>query len=125
MRVLFICIVLFIASIAYALPPQYDKAPEFPGGNKGLIKYLTEKLVYPEQARKKNIEGKVMVGFMIDTRGRVTSINILKHVHPLLDSEAVRVIRAMPKWQPAKKGKDNVLAPVALPITFALKGQKK
>jgi periplasmic protein TonB len=121
MRIFLVCLVLFVTAAVSAKAPQYDKAPVFPGGNNALIKYLTDKLVYPEEARKKGIEGKVMVGFMIDTKGRVTNVNVLKHIHPLLDSEAVRVIRAMPKWQPAKKGKENVLAPVALPITFTLK----
>lgn len=118
----------FLASLAGLLfiPPiihaqGYDKAPQFPGGNAGLEKYLTQKMKYPEAARKQEIEGKVMVGFSIDTKGKVININVLKHVHALLDSEAVRVVRAMPVWQPATKGKNKIIAPVMLPITFKLR----
>ena len=100
---------------------QYEKAPEFPGGNPAIQKYLTANLKYPEKARKKNLEGQVMVGFVVDKNGKVTNVGLLKSVHPSLDSEAVRVIRAMPKWKPALKGKENVAGPVAMPINFRLK----
>lgn len=114
-------LLLFVSTFCHA--QGYDKAPEFPGGNPGLEKYLTANVRYPEAARKKNLEGKVLIGFTVDTKGKVININVLQKVHPLLDNEATRVVRAMPRWQPATKGTKNVMAPVALPITFRLRDE--
>lgn len=117
------CLLISLTTLAQG--GAYDKAPEFPGGNAALDKYLTDKLVYPKKATEKKIEGMVMLGFIVDKRGQITSINVIQHAHALLDSEAVRVVRAMPKWKPAKRGKDVVIAPVSLPITFKLRSDKK
>lgn len=112
--------------VSFAAHAQgYDKAPEFPGGNPGLEKYLTANVKYPEAARKKNLEGKVLIGFTVDDKGKVININVLQKVHPLLDNEATRVVRAMPRWKPATKGTQKVVAPVALPITFRLRDEPK
>ena len=118
-----ICILASTAALAQG--GAYDKAPEFPGGNAALERYLSEKLVYPKKAEEKKIEGRVILGMIIDKKGRVTSINVIQHAHALLDSEAVRVVRAMPKWTPAQKGKSSIMAPVSLPITFKLAAVKK
>jgi len=106
---------------ATAQSKQYDVAPVFPGGNTALQQFLMQKLKYPEEARKQKLQGKVILGFMVDPKGNVGNIVVLQHVHAILDSEAVRVARAMPRWTPAKKGTKNVQAPVSLPIIFTLK----
>ncbi|GAA4462158.1 hypothetical protein GCM10023093_08210 [Nemorincola caseinilytica] len=105
---------------ALAQGGAYDRAPEFPGGNAALDKYLREKLVYPPKASEQKIEGRVLLGLIIDKKGKVTSVNVIKHAHALLDSEAVRVARTMPRWKPAQKGKTNIMAPVSVPIVFRL-----
>lgn len=120
MRHLVACVLLSLSGTVYAQSGSYDKAPQYPGGNEALQRYLTEKLVYPEKAKKKSIEGQVMVGFTVNDKGKVGDIRILQHAHALLDSEAVRVVRTMPRWQPATKGKTAVIAPVALPLTFKM-----
>ena len=89
--------------------------PEFKGGQEALRKYLEENLVYPEKARKDSIEGKVIVSFVVEMDGSLTEIEILKSVNPLLDQEAIRVVRQMPKWEPGDEREK-----MALPITFKL-----
>ncbi len=79
MRHYLLLLLLLVASIASGQSAaQYDKAPEFPGGNPAIETYLTKNLVYPEKARKKNIEGKVLVGFMVNEKGRVVNVSVLK-----------------------------------------------
>jgi protein TonB len=119
-RVSLVVVFMSVVCHVHAQSVTYDKAPQYPGGNEALQRYLTEKLVYPDKAKQKSIEGQVMVGFTVNDKGRVGDIRILKHAHALLDSEAVRVVRTMPRWQPATKGKNAVAAPVALPLTFKM-----
>lgn len=125
MRVYFLLAILLFAMPASgqgtAKPSSYDTPPQFYGGNPAIQKYLTANLVYPEQARKKNIEGKVLVGFIVNEKGKVVSVNVLKPVNKLLDAEALRVIKAMPPWKPALKDGLAIAAPVALPIIFKLR----
>ncbi len=100
---------------------NFDHAPEFPGGMPGIQEYLKISVRYPETARKANIEGRVEVKFFIDEHGAVTDVGIMKAVHPLLDEEAVRVVRAMPNWKPGTLHDKAVKVPLALPIVFELK----
>ena len=92
--------------------------PEFPGGSEALVKYLQRSLHYPPDALRKKIKGRVVCQFIVDREGKITDITILQGVHPSLDKEALRVIRAMPKWKPGTM--DGKLAKVryTLPISF-------
>jgi len=102
----------------------FDKAPEFPGGMQGVQEYLKVSVRYPEDARKANVEGKVQVKFAIDEVGAVTDVSIMKSVHPSLDNEAIRVVKAMPNWKPGTLNNKNVKVVLALPIVFALTDPK-
>lgn len=102
----------------------YDKAdqmPEFQGGQEELINYLVKSIQYPDEAKKKGTQGKVFVNFVVGKDGSVTSAKILRAVDPLLDAEALRVIKAMPKWIPGKDKGKEVAVQYTLPISFALK----
>ena len=77
-----------------------DKLPEFPGGITEFMKWLTKNLRYPEQARSNKIQGKVVVSFIVNKDGSISSPTVQKSVDPLLDREALRVIRMMPHWKP-------------------------
>ncbi len=102
----------------------YDKAeqmPEFQGGQEGLISYLTKSIQYPAEAKKKGTQGKVFVNFVVGKDGSVTNAKILKAVDPLLDAEALRVIKDMPSWIPGKDKGKEVAVQYTLPISFALK----
>ncbi|MCD8297282.1 MAG: energy transducer TonB [Prevotella sp.] len=97
-----------------------EKLPEFPGGMKEFMKWLTKNLKYPIMAQQKNIEGKVMVSFIINKDGTVVAPKVVQSASPELDKEALRVIRNMPKW---KAGIDNgqpCRTYMCIPIVFRL-----
>jgi Gram-negative bacterial tonB protein. len=78
-----------------------DVMPEFPGGKKGLSDYINENLTYPKQAQEKMIQGRVIVGFIIDEHGQVQQPTILSSIGGGCDEEALRIIKQMPPWKPA------------------------
>lgn len=97
---------------------ELDNQPEFPNGNEGLVKYLSENINYPKKALKKNIMGKVYVQFVIDKTGKVTDVVAVRGVDKSLDKEAVRVIKAMPSWKPGMKDGAPVKVKYTIPINF-------
>ena len=94
--------------------------PSFPGGQQALLEFLRQNVNYPEQAKKDSIEGRVVVGFVIDTDGSITEPKVVRSVHPLLDAEALRVIKLMPKWEPGYQGDSLVRVKYNLPVTFKM-----
>jgi TonB family protein len=104
-----------------SLAQTSDVAPEYPGGQAALIKFLSENIQYPAEAKKQKIEGNVVLQFVINKDGSIKDVENLKpEIHPLLVEEAIRVVKLMPKWKPGLK--DNKVAKVkyALPIRFKL-----
>ncbi|MGI6222773.1 MAG: energy transducer TonB [Prevotella sp.] len=95
--------------------------PQFKGGQDGMMSFLYEHLQYPKEAKKKGIQGKVYVQFIVRKDGSVTDVAPFKSVHPLLDAEAVRVVKQMPKWIPGKSHGKNVDTSFVLPIEFRVK----
>lgn len=73
-----------------------DEMPQFPGGEKALMKYLSNNVRYPKGAMKSGAQGRVVLQFVVDEDGRVTDVKTVRSVHPLLDAEAERVARGMP-----------------------------
>src|SRR4030042_2256255 len=111
------------AEIAPPEPEPYiyvEEMPEFPGGNKALLAYIAKNLVYPREALDNNIEGRVILQFVVKEDGSVGRIEIMKGVDPLLDQEATRVIGMLPKLKPGKQ--NGVAVPVwfSVPVTFQL-----
>ena len=100
---------------------EVDTPASFPGGISELMHFLSKNLKYPEQSAKNGIEGKVVVSFVVEKDGRLTNIQIEKSVAPELDAEAIRVISAMPKWNPGKQKGKTVRTSVAQPVRFRLK----
>jgi len=96
--------------------PFPDVYPE----NKGLRPYLASNLRFPEVARSEGIEGTVVLSFVVDTLGEVQKLAVEKGVHPLLDKEAMRVARGMPKWVPARMKGRKVSFLFRLPVRFRL-----
>ncbi len=97
-----------------------EKLPEFPGGMKEFMKWLTKNLKYPITAQQQFIEGKVMVSFIVNKDGTVVAPKVVQSANPLLDKEALRVIRNMPKW---KAGIDNgqpCRTYMCIPVVFKL-----
>lgn len=94
--------------------------PEFPGGQIELMKFLSQNIKYPETAVKNNIQGRVMVEFVIDKEGNVISPSVLRGISPELDAEALRIIDMMPKWIPGKLNGKPVKVKYTIPISFVL-----
>lgn len=103
----------------------WEETPRFPGGDEALMKYIQQNLRYPEDAKQKGIEGRVFVNFVVEKDGSLSKFKILRSVDPLLDEEALRVVKGMPKWIPGKLGKEIVSMRLTLPIPFMLHQKKK
>lgn len=99
---------------------KVDKAPEFPGGTDALFKFLSENVTYPVEAEQARVQGRVLVEVVIDENGNVTNPVISKSVDPLLDKEALRVVKLMPKWTPGENGGKAVRVKYTVPFTFRL-----
>ena len=103
--------------------PVYDMVevmPEFPGGVRAMLDFIKKNIQYPEIARKNGIQGRVIVGVVVDKNGSVTNLTILKSIDPYLNKEAIRVIRLMPKWKPGTQMDKPVKVKYAIPVSFKL-----
>ena len=100
-----------------------EKKAEFPGGNKKLIEYLRENIKYPEQALAKSIVGRVFVKFTIKKDGSIDDIKVIRSADPLLDEEAIRVVKNMPNWIPAQMRGKDVSSTYTLPILFNIRSE--
>lgn len=98
-----------------------EEMPQFPGGEAAFREFVAKNVVYPPQAIKDSITGKVYVTFVIDEKGVVCDARIVRGVHPLLDEEALRVIKSSPAWTPGKQKGVTVKVAYTSPIMFALK----
>ena len=94
--------------------------PQFPGGQEALMQFLVDNVNYPEVARKKKIEGRVVVQFIVEKDGSIGEQKVLRSVHPVLDAEAMRVVNIMPKWVPGMIDGKPARVKYALPVTFKL-----
>ena len=94
---------------------------EFPGGETALRKYIADNLHYPDDPNCdcEDIEGVVYVDFIVDTLGSVTDVRVLRGLHPALDAEAVRVVKTLPKFKPARQGAKEVSVRHTLPVKFS------
>lgn len=93
---------------------------EYPGGMEALMHYLMNNIRYPEEAYKNDIQGRVIIKFVIEKDGAVTNAEVVKGVAPELDQEALRVVSSLPKWIPAKVGGKDVASYFTLPVNFRL-----
>ena len=99
-----------------------EKMPVFPGGDMAMMEFLSKNIKYPVEAQKKGLQGRVVVSFVVEKDGSLTEIKTVKSVDPLLDEEAVRVVSAMPKWEPGKQKGKPVRVKYNVPISFKLTG---
>lgn len=100
-----------------------EQPAEFPGGMAALMKWLGQNIRYPEAAQQNDIQGKVIVKFVVEKDGSIGSATVLKGVDKDLDREAIRVVKKMPKWQPGKNNGVTVRSYFNLPVTFKLQNQ--
>lgn len=95
--------------------------PSYPGGEEARLKWLRENLEYPQQAVADEIQGLVQVGFVVEKDGSITNVKVVQSAHSTLDREAVRLVKAMPKWIPGKQNGNTVRAYFTQPIRFVLR----
>jgi protein TonB len=97
-----------------------EEMPEFPGGTAALLKYVSENLRYPEEAQNNNVQGRVILKFVVNPDGSVDRIEVLRSVDQLLDDEAIRVVNSLPRFKPGKQGGIAVPVWFSLPVTFKI-----
>lgn len=96
-----------------------EEMPSFPGGMSALMKYLADNVKYPVDAQENGLQGRVVVSFVVERDGSITNVQAVRSVYPSLDSEAVRVVEAMPRWKPGKLNGLPVRVKYNVPVTFS------
>ena len=97
-----------------------DQMPEFPGGTEALLKFVANNVKYPEKAKDEEISGRVFISFVIEKDGSVSNVELKRGIGGGCDDEAVRVVKAMPKWKPGIKDGKPVRVSYMMPINFKL-----
>ena len=95
-----------------------DEMPSFPGGLEELYKWIDSNVQYPAVAWENGIEGRVILKFIVEKDGSLSDSTVIHSVHPMVDREALRVVRQMPKWNPGKRAGIPVRVRCCLPIKF-------
>ena len=99
-----------------------EQMPQFPGGEAELMKYIQKNLKYPPVAMENNIQGRVVVQFVVTKTGKIGEVKVARGRDPDLDKEAVRVVKSLPDFIPGKMNGQSVNVWYTLPITFKLQG---
>ena len=99
-----------------------EQKPQFPGGDAALMKWLQDNVRYPAMAAEHNIQGRVVVQFVVTKTGAIGEVKVVRGKDPDLDKEAVRVVKALPKFIPGKMNGHAVNVWYTLPVTFKLQG---
>lgn len=99
-----------------------EQMPQFPGGEAALMKYLQSHIQYPAMAAENNVQGRVVVQFVVDKTGKVGEVKVVRSVDKDLDKEAVRVCKSLPKFTPGRQNGQAVSVWYTLPVTFKLQG---
>jgi periplasmic protein TonB len=97
-----------------------EEMPEYPGGDLALLRYISQNINYPYEAQKNNIQGKVILKFVVNADGSVDRIEVIRSIDPALDTEAVRVVKTLPRFKPGKQGGVPVPVWFSLPVLFKL-----
>jgi TonB family protein len=116
-----LALLLHMAMPANCQPGRARSAAHMPGGSNALDSFVRLKLRYPEAAREASIEGRSVVRFLVDEKGAISQIEIIRTSgSPLLDEEAKRIVGIMPKWIPGTRGKRIIRTYFVLPVMFRL-----
>ena len=99
-----------------------EQMPQFPGGDAELMRCLQSHMNYPPMAAENNVQGRVVVQFVVDKTGRVGEVKVVRSVDRDLDKEAVRVCKSLPKFTPGRQNGQAVAVWYTLPVTFKLQG---
>ena len=97
-----------------------EEMPSFPGGQAALMSFLSSNIKYPVVAQENGVQGRVIVGFVVERDGSITDVKVMRSVDPSLDREAQRVVKAMPRWKPGKQNGSAVRVKYTVPVVFRL-----
>ncbi|MBR5082951.1 MAG: M56 family metallopeptidase [Bacteroidales bacterium] len=97
-----------------------EEMPQYPGGEAAMLEYVAKNVVYPQEARDKEISGRVFVGFIVEKDGSIGEVKLLRGIGGGCDEEAIRVVKGMPKWKPGKQDGKPVRVSYQMPIFFKL-----
>ena len=97
-----------------------EEMPSFPGGQGALMSFLSSNIKYPVVAQENGVQGRVIVGFVVERDGSITDVKVMRSVDPSLDREAQRVVKSMPKWKPGKQNGSAVRVKYTVPVVFRL-----
>ena len=99
---------------------KVDKQAEFAGGMMKQMEFMMKNLKYPKEAENEGASGTVRVHFIVEKDGSLTDVKVPESVHKALDAEAIRLVKAMPKWTPAQLKGKAVRSKMVLPVQFRL-----
>lgn len=102
------------------LVPVPEVMPSFPGGDSALLGYLRNALKYPDMLRREGIDGAAYISFIVDNHGTVSHVSCMRATHSAFGEEAMRVVSAMPAWNPGMQGGRKVNVIMTLPVKFRL-----
>ena len=97
-----------------------DVMPQYPGGDRELLKFIAQSIKYPTDAQEAGVQGRVICSFVVDKKGNIVEPKIIRGIDPSLDAEALRVIGMMPRWTPGRQDGKAVRVLYTVPITFRL-----
>lgn len=97
-----------------------DVMPQYPGGDRELLKFIAQSIKYPTDAQEAGVQGRVICSFVVDKKGNIVEPKIIRGIDPSLDAEALRVIGMMPRWTPGRQDGKVVRVLYTVPITFRL-----
>ena len=102
-----------------------EQMPEFPGGVEEMMNYLSQNIHYPVNAAKNNVEGRVVLQFVVEKDGQIGEVMVARSVDPELDAEAVRVVKSMPNFIPGRQDGKPVAVWYTIPIFFKLQSKQQ
>jgi protein TonB len=97
-----------------------EQMPQFPGGEKEMMKFILNNLHYPVIAQEMGVSGTVIINFVVDREGKITDIKVARSIGSGCDEEAMRVLSIMPRWNPGKQGGKTVRVSYTLPFRFVI-----
>ena len=98
-----------------------EQMPIFEGGDAALLKYLRENLKYPDKTKDRGVQGRLVIGFIVEKDGSLTDVKVLRPVDIDLDAEVLRLVKGMPKWIPGRQNGKRVRVRYNVPVSFRLK----
>ena len=101
-----------------------EMLPEYPGGTAAMFEFIQKNVKYPESAKEKGLEGRVFIQFVVEKDGSLSSFQVLRGVSDDIDAEAIRVLKAMPKWKPGMNNGEPVRVQYTMPFKFQLTGNE-